>query len=104
MERSQINREMPRHTHLVPVESLECPQVRDCFGKPLPDYARCSGCFLAHLERRQRFVFLGSREPGGNGVWHEVAVIVDIISVDTCGEALLTVDEPAELSLQARDD
>ncbi|ABI86461.1 hypothetical protein CH72_645 [Burkholderia ambifaria AMMD] len=95
---------MPCHTDLVAVKSLECPQIRDRFGKPLSDYARRRSGLLAHLDRRQWLIFLGRRESGGNGVWHEVAVVVDIISVDPCGEALLTVDEPAELSLQARDD
>ncbi|EDT04262.1 conserved hypothetical protein [Burkholderia ambifaria IOP40-10] len=93
---------MPCHTGLVAVESLECPQIRDRFGKPLPDYARRRDGLLAHLDRRQRLIFLGGRKPGGNGVWHEVAVVIDIISVDTRGEALLTIDEPTELSLQAR--
>ncbi len=104
VKRPRANCKMPCHTDLVAVKSLECPQIRDGFRKPVSDYARRRGRFLAHFDRCQRFVFLGSREPGCNGVWHEVAVVVDIISVDTCGEALLTVDEPAELSLQTRDD
>ncbi|MDR8058919.1 hypothetical protein KPB00_30850 [Burkholderia cenocepacia] len=95
---------MPGHTDLIAVKSLECPQIRDCFGKPLPDYACRRGGLLAHLHRRQWLIFLGRREAGGNGVWHEVAVVVEIISVDTGGEALLAVDEPAKLSLQTRDD